>query len=72
MSDENRSGSKNQNAGNPRAMSSGIGRGLRGGFAAGPGGSCVCPNCGQEASHHLGVPCNQQKCPKCGSFMIRK
>ena len=49
----------------------GTGRGRGGGFAAGPGGICVCPNCGEKASHQLGSPCYEQKCPKCGAAMTR-
>jgi len=48
------------------------GRGRMGGFAAGPGGSCVCPSCGYTEPHKLGAPCFQQKCPKCGTPMTRK
>ena len=50
----------------------GQGRGRMGGFAAGPGGSCVCPSCGYTAPHRLGSPCFQQACPKCGTPMTRK
>jgi hypothetical protein len=50
----------------------GGGQGLGGGFAAGPGGYCVCPNCGEKAPHQLGQPCYEQKCPKCGSAMSRE
>jgi len=50
----------------------GGGRGLGGGFAAGPGGYCVCPNCGEKATHQLGTPCNEQKCPQCGAVMRRE
>jgi len=39
--------------------------------AAGPGGSCICPNCGKIVSHQVGMPCNQLTCPKCGSSMVR-
>lgn len=49
----------------------GGGRGRMGGFAAGPGGSCVCPHCGYSVSHVIGTPCYQQICPKCGSRMTR-
>jgi hypothetical protein len=49
----------------------GRGRGRMGGFAAGAGGSCVCPNCGYTEPHRLGTPCFQQKCPKCGTPMTR-
>lgn len=51
----------------------GRGRGrMGGGFAAGPGGDCICPNCGYIAPHKVGTPCYQQICPKCGSRMTRK
>jgi len=49
----------------------GGGRGRMRGFAAGPGGSCVCPRCGYSMPHVVGTPCYQQICPKCGSRMTR-
>jgi hypothetical protein len=54
-----------------RGGGGGRGRGRMGGFAAGPGGSCVCPRCGYSISHVIGTPCYQQTCPKCGSRMTR-
>ena len=51
-------------------MGGGGGRG--GGFAMGPGGNCICPSCGAKAAHPRGVPCYQQKCPKCGAPMTRE
>jgi hypothetical protein len=57
---------------NSRGGGRGRGRGRMGGFAAGPGGSCVCPSCGYTTSHRLGSPCFQQTCPKCGTRMTRK
>lgn len=30
---------------------------------------CVCPKCGEKAPHQRGVPCINEKCPKCGSAM---
>lgn len=51
--------------------SGGRGRRRMGGFAAGPGGSCVCPSCGYSTPHVIGTPCYQQTCPKCGSRMTR-
>lgn len=33
---------------------------------------CICPNCGKELPHTLGVPCNSIKCPQCGTVMTRK
>lgn len=47
------------------------GRGRMGGIAAGPGGECVCPKCGAKASHQIGIPCYNQKCPKCENPMTR-
>jgi PHP family Zn ribbon phosphoesterase len=47
------------------------GRGKIGGFGLGPGGECVCPNCGYKMKHQRGMPCYQQTCPKCGSKMTR-
>jgi len=65
----------------PRGQGPGTGRGMRqakgglglsGGFAVGPGGSCVCPSCGEKVSHQLGSPCFEQKCSKCGAAMTRE
>ncbi len=52
----------------------GAGGGRMGGNrpGAGPSGYCVCPSCGAKVAHTRGVPCYQQKCPKCGSQMVRK
>lgn len=51
----------------------GAGRGGRmGGFGAGPGGFCICPNCGYTIPHVAGTPCYQQICPKCRCRMARK
>lgn len=62
----------------PRGEGPGTGRGKgegqRGGRgrAAGHGGYCVCPNCGEKTSHQVGKPCYEQKCPKCGAAMTRE
>ena len=37
----------------------------------GPGGSCVCPNCGFKSIHYAGQPCNVLPCPQCGTIMVR-
>jgi len=51
----------------------GGGRGRMGGTrpGAGPGGKCVCPNCGATITHQRGAPCYQISCPKCGTKMVR-
>ena len=48
------------------------GAGRMGGFGAGPGGNCICLNCGNIIPHQQGVPCNQAKCPTCGIPMSRE
>ena len=59
----------------PRYGGGGFGRGgqrgLGGGFARGPGGYCICTNCGLKDPHKIAIPCQTQKCPKCGAPMIR-
>ena len=60
----------------------GSGRGIgRGGFGqgrmsgnragVGPGGACVCTQCGTEVPHQTGSPCYDLNCPKCGAKMVR-
>jgi len=62
----------------PRSQGSGIGRGIGrgrrqgGNFGIGPGGYCVCPNCGKKEPHKTGVPCLEMKCPNCGTNMVRE
>ncbi len=72
-------GPRGQGAGTGRGMGRsgggqgrGGGQGLGGGTAAGPGGYCVCPGCGERATHKLGTPCYEQNCPKCGAAMTRE
>lgn len=38
----------------------------------GPGGKCICPNCGYLQEHQKGTPCAKIKCPKCGNSLERK
>jgi len=65
-------GPTGRGAGTGRGLGRGGGRGRQpGGFGLGPGGDCICPVCNTRAPHQRGVPCYQQKCPKCGSAMTR-
>ena len=51
----------------------GFGRGFGGRRGnAGPEGICYCPKCGYERKKVAGVQCKETKCPKCGSYMLRK
>ena len=55
-----------------QGMNQAKGRGrMGGGFAAGPGGFCLCPVCKHREPHERGVPCIQKKCPKCNAPMVR-
>ena len=67
-------------AGMGRGAGGGQGRGqgrgpgaerMAGGVAAGPTGSCICPNCGEKTPHTAGQPCLQMLCPKCGTPLMR-
>jgi predicted DNA-binding protein (UPF0251 family) len=33
---------------------------------------CICTKCGFKQKHQHGIPCNQQVCPECTSFMKRE
>jgi hypothetical protein len=50
------------------------GRGRGGGNkpGSGPGGQCVCPQCGHTEPHQVGKRCIDLTCPKCGSKMIKE
>ena len=50
------------------------GKGRGGGTkpGSGPGGKCVCPNCGHKVPHQAGQRCIDMNCPECGTKMIRE
>jgi len=67
-------GPTGQGPGTGRGMGRGKGQGrgrMGGPFAAGPGGTCLCPECGYKKPHVAGQPCNMICCPKCGTQMTR-
>lgn len=55
--------------GSGRGMGRGRGGGRGGRAGAGPVGHCICSSCGASVPHQAGVPCFEQKCPKCGAAM---
>ncbi len=38
----------------------------------GAGGNCICMACGTKVPHRPGVPCREERCPKCGRVMLRE
>lgn len=50
----------------------GHGRGRGNKPGSGPGGNCVCPQCGHSVPHLAGQRCIDQICPKCGARMTRE
>jgi len=38
----------------------------------GPGGNCVCQNCGRTTPHEQRRPCSRELCPSCGTRMTRE
>ena len=58
-------------AGRGGGGSSSGGRSGEGGGMGG-GGSCVCPKCGQRVPHRPGMPCLDERCPRCHVAMVRE
>jgi len=38
----------------------------------GPEGYCYCTKCDYKTKHKRGVPCQDERCPKCGAKLIRE
>ena len=38
----------------------------------GVGGFCICPKCDNRTEHQDGIPCQDEKCSKCGAKMLRE
>ncbi|MDI6846426.1 MAG: DUF134 domain-containing protein [Candidatus Saccharicenans sp.] len=50
----------------------GYGRGRGHQVGLGPEGICFCPKCGFRKPHVAGLPCREERCPQCGSVLIRE
>jgi hypothetical protein len=53
-------------SGGGRRSGSGRGRGM------GPSGDCICVKCGYSSPKKAGVPCLDERCPKCGTALVRE
>ena len=70
---QRQSGGSGRDSGMGKGQGRGQGLGRMGGpDAAGTGGACVCPKCGQREPHERGLPCADRKCSQCGTMMIRE
>ena len=43
---------------------------MNGKFAS--AGTCMCPKCNYTTPKLLGIPCRSQKCPECGTILVRE
>lgn len=42
------------------------------GRGMGAAGFCICPKCGYRKPHQAGVRCMDERCPQCGSVLVRE
>ncbi len=62
-----------QRGGRGGGRGKGSGPGRQGGSkAAGPGGNCICPDCGHKVAHTIGKPCYKSTCLKCSTPTTRE
>jgi predicted amidophosphoribosyltransferase len=38
----------------------------------GVSGFCICPKCGEKIAHRRGLPCQEERCPRCGAKLLRE
>jgi len=38
----------------------------------GSGGYCICTKCNYKSAHNRGVPCQEERCPDCGTKLMRE
>ncbi len=67
-----RAGGQGRGGGGRGQGGGGGGRGGGNKPGSGPGGMCVCPNCGEKIAHQVGQRCMDITCPKCGTRMTRE
>jgi hypothetical protein len=42
------------------------------GAGMGAAGACICPSCGRRQAHQPGLPCIDERCPNCGTALVRE
>jgi hypothetical protein len=61
-----------QGRGAGRGWGGGAGQGGGNKPGSGPGGNCVCPQCGKKVPHAAGQRCIDRTCPDCGTRLMRE
>jgi hypothetical protein len=42
------------------------------GFGQGLSGKCICVKCGYSSAKKRAIPCKEEKCPNCGTILLRE